>query len=128
MGGGPEPTTEHLLIILPFPEPTEIVERIKKNHPHIDITYRNLTFVNFEDAVKEIPKGGVSSSGTESPAGQSLMLATRKDLLTFSVLVSELFEKATILCTLVALPKAPEDAPKLGTFAPDVDIQLTYCH
>jgi len=62
MGGGPESTTEHLLFILPFPEPTETVERIKKNHPQIDITYRNLSFVNFEDGVKEIPKGGVLSS------------------------------------------------------------------
>jgi len=74
MGGGPESTTEHLLFILPFPEPTEIVERIKKNHPQIDITYRNLSFVNFEDGVKEIPKGGVLSSATNSSAGQSLTL------------------------------------------------------
>jgi len=83
MGGGPESTTEHLLFILPFPEPTETVERIKKNHPQIDITYRNL--------------------------------------LTLFAHVSELFEKATILCTLTALPKAPEDAPKLGRFAAYVD-------
>ena len=59
MGGGPEPATEHLLIILPFPEPTKLVERIKKNHPQFVITYKNLSFVNFEDGVKEIPKGGV---------------------------------------------------------------------
>ncbi len=72
MGGGPESTTEHLLFILPFPEPTETVERIKKNHPQIDITYRNLSFVNFEDGVKEIPKGGVPSSGTTDPSLMSV--------------------------------------------------------
>ncbi len=72
MGGGPESTTEHLLFILPFPEPTEIVERIKKNHPQIDITYRNLSFVNFEDGVKEIPKGVVPSSRTTGPSLMSV--------------------------------------------------------
>ena len=55
MGGGTKP--EHLLVILPFAEPVGIFERIKKNHPDIKITYRNLHFVNFEDGVKEIPKG-----------------------------------------------------------------------
>lgn len=64
MGGGPETKPEHLLFILPFPEPTGILERIKKNHPQIDITYRNLSFVNFEDGMKELPKGGGSSSET----------------------------------------------------------------
>jgi len=50
------------------------------------------------------------------------------DLLTFVVRLLELFEKATILCTLTALPKAPEDAPKLGMFAASVDIYVTYCY
>ena len=57
MGGGPGIKPEHLLIILPFPEPTELLERIEKNHPHIEITYRNLHFMNFDDGVKEIPQG-----------------------------------------------------------------------
>ncbi|MCJ1341558.1 hypothetical protein MMC09_006854 [Bachmanniomyces sp. S44760] len=42
MGGG-KTKPEHLLITLPFPEPTAVLERIKKNHPQIKITYRSLT-------------------------------------------------------------------------------------
>jgi len=122
MGGGPEPTPEHLLFILPFPEPTEILERIKKNHPHIDITYRNLSFVNFEDGMKEIPKGSVLSSEIPQQANRygvplvPLPTNVLDDL-------SELFQKVTFLCTLTALPKSPEDAPKLGMLAAYVDIQ-----
>lgn len=41
MGGGPDPKPEHLLVVIPFPEPTAIFERIKKNHPNISITYRS---------------------------------------------------------------------------------------
>lgn len=55
MGGGTKP--EHLLFILPFPEPTEIFERIKRNHPHIKITYQNLRFVKFENGLKKVPRG-----------------------------------------------------------------------
>ena len=52
MGGGPE----HLLCVLPFPEPKELFERIRKHHPNIQITYRNLSHVDY-DGVKEVPKG-----------------------------------------------------------------------
>lgn len=41
MGGGPDPKPEHLLVIIPWREPTAIFERIKKNHPNISITYRS---------------------------------------------------------------------------------------
>lgn len=41
MGGGSK--NEHLLCTLPFPESKAIVDRIKKNHPGITITYRDLS-------------------------------------------------------------------------------------
>ncbi|KAM0799107.1 D-3-phosphoglycerate dehydrogenase [Usnea florida] len=41
MGGGPDAKPEHMLVILPFQEPTEIFDRIRKNHPNIKITYKN---------------------------------------------------------------------------------------
>ena len=43
MGGGPDQAPEHLYITLPFPEPKPIVERIKKEHPYIKITYYDTT-------------------------------------------------------------------------------------
>ncbi|KAI4149314.1 MAG: hypothetical protein L6R39_002526 [Caloplaca ligustica] len=42
MGGGPQP--EHLLVILPFDPPTAIFNRIRRNHPHIKITFHRLHF------------------------------------------------------------------------------------
>ncbi|MCJ1417051.1 hypothetical protein MMC32_003390 [Xylographa parallela] len=43
MGGGPDQEPEHLLCTLPFPEPKAILDRIRKNYPHIQITYRDLS-------------------------------------------------------------------------------------
>ncbi|KAL8965951.1 MAG: hypothetical protein Q9183_003602 [Haloplaca sp. 2 TL-2023] len=42
MGGGPK--SEHLLVILPFNAPTAILDRIRRNHPHITITFHHLSF------------------------------------------------------------------------------------
>ncbi|SLM39158.1 NAD(P)-binding domain [Lasallia pustulata] len=57
MGGGPDRKPEHLLVILPFPEPTEIFDRIRKNYPHIKITFRMLLFTDSPwEGREEIPK------------------------------------------------------------------------
>ncbi|KXL46053.1 hypothetical protein M433DRAFT_66173 [Acidomyces richmondensis BFW] len=40
MGGGPD----HLLILLPQPEPAEIINGLRKKFPNIKITYREVTF------------------------------------------------------------------------------------
>ncbi|KAL8910230.1 MAG: hypothetical protein Q9171_004473 [Xanthocarpia ochracea] len=42
MGGGPKP--EHLLVILPFEAPNAIFDRIRRNHPHVKITFHQLRF------------------------------------------------------------------------------------
>lgn len=63
MGGGPKP--EHLLVILPFREPVEALERIKKNHPHIEITFKNLHFTDTPwKGVEDIPKGKLTPCPT----------------------------------------------------------------
>ena len=62
MGGGPSAKPEHLLVILPFPEPTAIFERIKRNHPRLTITFRRLAFGTFDQGLQEIPKGEVRVS------------------------------------------------------------------
>ncbi|MCJ1437100.1 hypothetical protein MMC27_006485 [Xylographa pallens] len=43
MGGGPDQKPEHLLCTLPFPEPKAILDRIRKNYPHMKVTYRDLS-------------------------------------------------------------------------------------
>ena len=56
MGGGSKP--EQLLVILPFREPVEALERIKKKHPNIEITFKNLRFTDTPwKGVEDIPKG-----------------------------------------------------------------------
>ncbi|KAL8708773.1 MAG: hypothetical protein Q9220_006415 [cf. Caloplaca sp. 1 TL-2023] len=77
MGGGPQP--EHLLVILPFDPPTALLDRIRCKHPHIKITFHQLTF-------------------TETP------------WITRDQVPATLFQSATLLVTLTALPASPHDA------------------
>ena len=37
MGGGPD--KEHLLIVVDFPKPEPILDRLKQRFPYVDITY-----------------------------------------------------------------------------------------
>ncbi|MCJ1279040.1 hypothetical protein MMC21_006861 [Puttea exsequens] len=46
MGGGHNHQPDHLLVILPYSEPTETLERLKKLFPYIRITFRSLQFAN----------------------------------------------------------------------------------
>jgi hypothetical protein len=39
MGEAPSVQKEHILCILPFPEPTEILRNIQKKHPQVEFTY-----------------------------------------------------------------------------------------
>lgn len=58
MGGGPGAKPEHMLVVVPFEEPTAIFDRIRKRHPHIKITYRNLSFNETPwKGTQEIPRG-----------------------------------------------------------------------
>ncbi|KAL8740423.1 MAG: hypothetical protein Q9190_006872 [Brigantiaea leucoxantha] len=52
MGGGPpsspsrDPPSDHLLVVLPFPEPTAIFNRIRRRFPTLKITYYRLLFTS----------------------------------------------------------------------------------
>jgi hypothetical protein len=49
-----------LLCVLPFPEPADIIARIGKNHPHIKVVYRQMTFARFQAPMKlaeAVPEG-----------------------------------------------------------------------
>lgn len=62
MGGGPDPKPEHLLIILPVPEPSQIIERIEKKHPNIKITFKNLSLTDTPwKGIEDIPRGRSST-------------------------------------------------------------------
>ena len=82
MGGGPGPKPENLLVILPFDEPTAIFDRIRQNHPHINIIFHQLKFSNTPwQAKASVPP--------------------------------EVYNDATILVTLSALPPSAKDCPRL---------------
>ena len=53
-----DPNLPHLLLILPFPEPADILDRIRQNHPQFKITYRHVPYTDtpFIADIK-IPKG-----------------------------------------------------------------------
>lgn len=53
-----DPNFPHLLLILPFREPVDILDRIKQNHPHFKITYHHVPYTDTPFiADTEIPKG-----------------------------------------------------------------------
>ncbi|KAI4267031.1 MAG: hypothetical protein LQ337_008555 [Flavoplaca oasis] len=80
MGGGQK--SEHLLVILPFESPNAIFDRIRRNHPHIKITFYQLAFTDTPWKGRfEVPR--------------------------------EIFQDATFLITLSALPPSPQDCPNL---------------
>lgn len=79
MGGGPD----HLLILLPQPEPTEFINALRKKFHNITITYREVTF--------RVP-------GTNEFTEQ---------------LPNEIWKDVTILYTLFTFPEKLSYAPKL---------------
>jgi len=42
--GDASPPRELILAIIPFPEPTELIEKIKKKHPNVDFAYVQRAF------------------------------------------------------------------------------------
>lgn len=59
MGGGSDTEQQHLLVALPFAEPTKVIERIKKNFPRMKVSYVNLNDLPslWEDVARHVPKG-----------------------------------------------------------------------
>ncbi|KAI9714199.1 MAG: hypothetical protein M1812_006420 [Candelaria pacifica] len=83
MGGGSDHKPEHLLIVVPLPEPEKILDRIRKEHPNIKISYHEITLgrTTFDRDESDIP--------------------------------NEIYKDVTILVTLSALPSSPDDCPNL---------------
>jgi hypothetical protein len=44
MGEAWNPDQERVLCILPFPEPTELIEKIEKKHPNVKFLYHTLAW------------------------------------------------------------------------------------
>lgn len=44
MGGESLNDGEHILMTLPFPEPTAILDKLRKKHPRLTIVYRPIYF------------------------------------------------------------------------------------
>lgn len=55
----------HLLLFLPYREPVDVLDRIRKNHPQLKITYRQLRFSDSSEnpwqVVTEIPRGTMTA-------------------------------------------------------------------
>ena len=62
MGGGPDPKPENLLVVVPVPVPSHIIERIKKKHPNINVTVRNTQLTDTPWEPTGIPKGWTPGS------------------------------------------------------------------
>ncbi|OQU93754.1 D-isomer specific 2-hydroxyacid dehydrogenase, NAD binding domain-containing protein [Cladophialophora immunda] len=80
---GGGPDKEHLLIVLWDPEPKDLTAEIKRRFPYFDVTYYQLNAMGREGREKS------------------------------QTIPKELWQSATILITLSALPARPEDAPNL---------------
>ncbi len=59
MGGGDDAKPEYMLLVLPMPEPADILERIRKEHPQIRISYHQTTFRKVFQEEEDIPRGKI---------------------------------------------------------------------
>jgi hypothetical protein len=60
MGDASSKKEELLLCVLPFPEPADIIARIRENHPHVKVVYHQINFTNFKspiDVANAVPEG-----------------------------------------------------------------------
>jgi len=76
MGGGHHAEPEHLLCTLPFPNNDSvkpILERIKKNHPNVEITYRDLSAQDPFAKDSGIPEGTAREVSVPSRHGGACM-------------------------------------------------------
>jgi hypothetical protein len=60
MGDASSKKEDVLLCVLPFPEPADIISRIRENHPRIKVVYRQIQFTSFKapiDLPENVPEG-----------------------------------------------------------------------
>lgn len=87
-------------MIIPFPEPTELLEDIRKKHPYVKFTYKQQSF----DGKKLVQIDAVPDG--IYPAIHLLLIQSL-------TIRAEVFHDATILVTLFTLPSDPKLAPNL---------------
>jgi hypothetical protein len=44
MGEAPASVKEHILCLLPFPEDTKVLDSIRKKHPNVEFTYKQIRY------------------------------------------------------------------------------------
>lgn len=128
----PDPSRykETLLCILPWEEPKAITDDLRQKYPHIKIIYRPMKFYSnkgemwsrqaapIPDGVPLIPSlppplQFVPISSISHPPSQSSQFCKHETVGSLVWEELELFQEATILCTLSALPADPELVPNL---------------
>lgn len=60
MGDVSSKKEEVLLCVLPFPEPADIIARIRENHPYVKVVYRQITLASIKAPMKladAVPEG-----------------------------------------------------------------------
>jgi hypothetical protein len=60
MGDASSKKEDVLLCVLPFPEPADIISRIRENHPRIKVVYRYIRFTSFAapiGPIDDVPEG-----------------------------------------------------------------------
>lgn len=55
--GDASPPRQHILCVLPFPEPHDIFKKIKAKHPNVDFSYQSLQFTRGKISTPDIPDG-----------------------------------------------------------------------
>ena len=91
---------EHLLCLVPFPEPKAIIDRIRQQFPNLKVTYKQSSLAFNWEKDQGLPDGTINSiSLTKCQANTSSI---------------DIWKDVIILSTLSQFPKAPQLAPKLG--------------
>ena len=93
---------EHLLCVIPFPEPKTITTRIKERFPNIKITYLQNQLNDQWATHDALPEGTVNRRNNSQAK-------TRPN-----TPVAETWKDVTVLCSLAEFPRDPKWAPNLG--------------
>ena len=90
----------HLLCAMPFPEPKQVIERIRHRFPRLKVTYTSSRLnVDWENGIV-LPEGMNVPLYDYTSGADNCPIETWKDV--------------TILCTLSQFPPDPSLAPALG--------------
>lgn len=102
MGGGPRgPHKDQLLITLPFDEPTEILNHLRKKFSDIEFVFRKSSYTNNQAQLEKETRPGNYTMASRQAGSEADRY--RKDQ----------WKDCSILVTLFSFPAKPSDAPQL---------------